>query len=121
MQLSAPEPSAERPLPPGYAALVRAVEAGRAGRGHPGKGWAETRALVLGYMAQGMVRARIGGILGRSTPRITQLREEGCEAVLHGAAESSEADAACRELWRRWCTDRADAAACARLARIAEG
>ena len=118
MPQTAPESSSERHVPPGYEALVKAIEAGRAGRGHPGGGWAETRALVLGYMAQGMVRARIGGILGRSTPRITQLREEGCEAVLRGGEASPEADAACGELWRRWCKERADAAACGRVERI---
>jgi hypothetical protein len=114
----APDSLGGRPIPPGYAELVIAVEAGRAGRGRPGGGWAQMRALALGYMAQGMVRARIGGLLGRSTPRITQLREEGCEAVLLGGAASAEADAACGALWQRWCLERDDAAACARVARI---
>jgi hypothetical protein len=116
----APGPPPEAPLPPAYETLRAAIERGRAGRGgRAGPAWSRLRALVLAYAAQGMLRARIGGILGVSTQRVTQLREEGCDAVLRGGSESPQAEAACADRWRRWCAA-GDAAACARLRRMAE-
>jgi hypothetical protein len=109
----APPDSADLPEPPGYAALVNAIDAGRTGRGRASGAWSPLRAFVLGFAAQGLLRVRIAGLLGISTQRITQLREEGCEAVLRGGLASPEADIACTAQWQRWC-QRGDAAACAR-------
>jgi hypothetical protein len=111
----------EAPLPPADAAILEAIERGRAGRGgRTGQAWSNLRALVLAYAAQGMLRARIGGMLGISTQRVTQLREEGCDAVLRGGMPSPRADAACADRWRRWCAG-GDAEACARVERTPRG
>jgi len=117
MPPSAPGPTPEAPYPPADETIREAVERGRAGRGgRAGPAWSQLRALVLAYAAQGMLRARIGGILGLSTQRVTQLREEGCDAVLRGGLASPEAEAACADRWRRWCAA-GDADACARVPR----
>jgi hypothetical protein len=108
------EPLREEAIPPTYAAMLEAIEEGRAGRGRSGRRWSELRALVLAATAQGQMRARIGGMLGLSSQRITQLREEGCDSVLRGGVESPEAARVCAARWRLWCA-RGDADACARV------
>ena len=96
--------------------LFTAVEEGRHGRGRNGaEEWSRIRALVLGEFARGLTRARIGGTIGLSSQRVTQLREEGCEAVLRGGVASHEADRACIAVWSRWCQSRGDREACQRL------
>lgn len=115
MTASEPDPPSEEELPPTYATMLEAIEQGRAGRGRSGRRWSESRAFVLASAAQGQMRARIGGTLGLSSQRVTQLREEGCDAVLRGGAASAEAEQVCAPQWRRWCA-RGDADACARTA-----
>jgi hypothetical protein len=116
MSPSEPDPTLEASRPPAYEAIRAAIERGRAGRGRAGPAWSDLRAQVLAYAAQGMLRARIGGLLGISTQRVTQLREEGCDAVLRGGAESTQAETVCADHWRRWCAA-GDTDACARVRR----
>jgi hypothetical protein len=105
--------------PPAYEALLEAVERGRAGRIESrAREWAHVRALVLALTFQGLSRVRIGGSLSLSTQRITQLREEACEAVLRGGAESLEADTVCAATWTRWCEVHGDADAFQRVQSI---
>lgn len=100
-------------------ALFEAVEAGRSGRGRNGaEEWSRIRALVLQELGRGLTRARVGGMLGLSSQRVTQLREEGCEAVLRGGADSVEAEQACASAWERWCMSRGDEAACKRVKQV---
>jgi hypothetical protein len=99
--------------------LFDAVEQGRHGRGRNGATeWSRVRALVLQELARGLTRARVGGMLGLSSQRVTQLREEGCEAALRGGMPSVEAEHACASTWERWCTSRGDDAACKRVRRL---
>jgi hypothetical protein len=105
--------------PPAFEATREAVEHGRAGRGRGESQWSQQRALVLVYTAQGMLRVRIAGLLGISSQRVTQLREEGCDAVLRGGMANLEAEAACADRWRRWCAA-GDATACARVPQMPE-
>jgi hypothetical protein len=119
MPPSEPAPTFHVALPPAVKATHEAVEHGRAGRGRGESPWSQQRALVLVYTAQGMLRVRIAGLLGISTQRVTQLREEGCDAVLRGGMANLEAEAACADRWRRWCAT-GDADACARLRQIPE-
>jgi hypothetical protein len=96
--------------------LVDAVEQGRHGRGRHGTAeWSRIRALVLQELGRGLTRARVGGMLGLSTQRVTQLREEGCEAALRGGVPSIEAEHACASTWERWCQSRGDEEACKRV------
>jgi hypothetical protein len=98
--------------------LFEAVEQGRHGRGrHGATEWSRVRALVLQELGRGLTRARVGGMLGLSSQRVTQLREEGCEAALRGGAPSVEAEHACVQTWERWCLSRGDEAACQRIRR----
>jgi hypothetical protein len=100
--------------------LIEAVEQGRHGRGRNGtEEWSRVRALVLQELGRGLTRARVGGMLGLSSQRVTQLREEGCEAVLRGGADSHDAEQACASTWERWCMSRGDEGACNRLKRVA--
>lgn len=99
--------------------LIDAVEQGRHGRGRNGAAeWSRVRAKVLQELGRGLTRARVGGMLGLSSQRVTQLREEGCEAVLRGGADSADAEQACAGAWERWCMARGDEAACKRLKRV---
>jgi hypothetical protein len=99
--------------------LFEAVEQGRHGRGrHGGTEWSRIRAIVLQELGRGLTRARVGGMLGLSSQRVTQLREEGCEAALRGELPSVEAEHACAQTWERWCTSRGDEAACRRIRRL---
>ncbi len=99
--------------------LFDAVEQGRHGRGRNGAAeWSRIRALVLQELSRGLTRARVGGMLGLSSQRVTQLREEGCEAALRGGVPSLEAEQACASTWERWCTSRGDDAACQRVRRL---
>lgn len=98
--------------------LLAAVEQGRHGRGRNGAAeWSRVRALVLQELGRGLTRARVGGMLGLSTQRVTQLREEGCEAALRGGLPSVTAEHACFSAWERWCTSRGDDMACKRIKR----
>lgn len=96
--------------------VEEAIDRGRAGRGRatPDK-WVRIRAQVLRELSRGLTRARIGGSLGVSSQRVTQLTEEACDAVLRGGMVVLTADEACDATWRRWCESRADRAACDRL------
>jgi hypothetical protein len=114
-----PTPTLHVALPPAVEATREAVECGRAERGRGDVSWSEQRALILVYTAQGMLRVRIAGQLGISSQRVTQLREEGCDAVLRGGMASLEAEAACADRWRRWCA-MGDADACARVRHMPE-
>src|SRR5262245_34433940 len=103
---------------PSSVSILEAVEQGRAGRGrHGAQEWSRLRAQVLTYWSRGLTRARIGGMLGLSSQRVTQRREEACDAVLRGGAESQDAAAACEATWKRWCEERDDREACQRLRR----
>jgi hypothetical protein len=62
-----------------------------------------------------LTRARIGGDLGISSQRITQLAEEACDAILRSDLEVQAATAACAPTWQRWCEGRGDEEACRRL------
>lgn len=57
--------------------------------------WSRIRAFVLQELARGLTPAQVGGMLGRSSQRVTQLREEGCEAALRWGVPSLEAEQAC--------------------------
>jgi hypothetical protein len=99
--------------------LFDAVEQGRHGRGrHGATEWSRVRALVLQELSRGLTRARVGGMLGLSSQRVTQLREEGCEAALRGGVSSVEAEQACFSTWERWCVSRGDEPACKRIRRL---
>jgi hypothetical protein len=101
---------------PSRVSILEAVEQGRAGRGrHGSQEWSRLRAEVLTHWGRGLTRARIGGMMGFSSQRVTQLREEACDAVLRGGADSDDACAACAATWRRWCEERGDREACGRL------
>jgi len=96
--------------------LFEAVEEGRHGRGRNGAAeWSRIRALVQQELGRGLTRARVGGMLGLSSQRVTQLREEGCEAALRGGMASVEAEHACAQTWERWCVSRGDEPACRRI------
>ena len=93
-----------------------AIENGRAGRGRRGpETWVQVRARVLHELSHGLTRARIGGTLGISSQRVTQLAEEACDAILRSDAEVHDAEAACAPTWQRWCEGRGDELACQRL------
>jgi hypothetical protein len=49
----------------------------------------------------------------------TRLIAEACDAVLHSRLPSHEADVACREVWRRWCSYRMPAA-CERVRQMTQ-
>jgi hypothetical protein len=96
--------------------IQEAIGRGRSGRGRSGpEEWVRVRAQVLQELSRGLTRARIGGTLGVSSQRVTQLAEEACDAVLRGEAEVHAADEACAPTWRRWCESRGDELACRRL------
>ena len=93
-----------------------AIEHGRGGRGSRGpEAWAQVRARVLDELCRGLTRARIGGDLGISSQRVTQLTEEACDAILRSDIDVPAADAACAPTWQRWCEGRGDDQACRRL------
>lgn len=93
-----------------------AIEHGRAGRGSRGpETWVQARARVLNELSRGLTRARIGGTLGISSQRVTQLAEEACDAILRSDVDVQAADAACAATWQRWCDGRGDELACRRL------
>ena len=93
-----------------------AIERGRAGRGKMGPDeWSRLRARVLLEIGHGLTRARIGGELGISSQRVTQLSEEACDAVLRSDPLALAAEQACAPTWERWCDSRGDELACARL------
>ena len=93
-----------------------AIGRGRAGRGRSGPDeWNRVRAQVLQELSRGLTRARIGGSLGVSSQRVTQLAEEACDAVLRGDAQVHAAEEACAPTWQRWCESRGDDLACRRL------
>jgi hypothetical protein len=93
-----------------------AIELGRAGRGRGGpEAWIQVRAKVLQELSRGLTRARIGGYLGVSSQRVTQLTEEACDAVLRADADVPAAESACAPSWQRWCESRGDELACRRL------
>lgn len=93
-----------------------AIERGRSGRGRGGVAeWVRVRAQVLSEVAHGLSRARIGGILGVSSQRVTQLTEEACDAVLRGGAVVRMTEEVCAATWTRWCVTRGDDVACSRL------
>lgn len=93
-----------------------AIEHGRAGRGSRGpETWVQIRARVLNELNRGLTRARIGGTLGISSQRVTQLAEEACDAILRSDIDVQAADAACAPTWQRWCESRSDELACRRL------
>jgi hypothetical protein len=114
------QPTWEESLPAGYEAIRTAIARGYAGQARHRSTWLHHCALVLAYTTQGLFRVTIAGRLGYSTQRITQLREEGCAAILRGAGEIPEAETVCADRWRRWCSERGDANACARVSRSAE-
>lgn len=93
-----------------------AIDQGRAGRGRetPDK-WVRIRAQVLRELSQGLTRARVGGSMGVSSQRVTQLAEEACDAVLRSGMSARVADEACSATWMRWCENRGDSLACERL------
>lgn len=96
--------------------LQDAIERGRGSRGSRGpETWVQVRAQVLTELSRGLTRARIGGILGISSQRVTQLTEEACDAILRSDLEVPAADAACAPTWQRWCEGRGDDQACLRL------
>ena len=96
--------------------LADAIELGRGQRGRGGpEGWTRVRAQVLQEISRGLTRARIGGSLGVSSQRVTQLIEEACDAVLRGQAHVRAAEEACLPTWQRWCEGRSDELACKRL------
>jgi hypothetical protein len=93
-----------------------AIERGRAGGGRSTtEGGLRVRAQVLQELGRGLTRARIGGDLGVSSQRVTQLAEEACDAVLRGDANVHAAEDACAPTWQRWCESRGDELACQRL------
>lgn len=93
-----------------------AIERGRGSRGSRGpEKWVQVRAQVLDELSRGLTRARIGGILGISSQRVTQLTEEACDAILRSDLDVPSADAACAATWQRWCEGRGDNQACLRL------
>lgn len=93
-----------------------AIEHGRGSRGsHGPEAWVQVRARVLGELSRGLTRARIGGSLGISSQRVTQLTEEACDAILRSDLHVQAADAACAPTWQRWCEGRGDEQACRRL------
>ena len=99
--------------------ILAAVEAGRGHRGGTKpEAWVRHRARLLTLALSGLTRVRLGGILGVSGGHAATLTAEACDAVLRGGRRSTEAEAACRDLWRRWC-DRGDDLACDRVGRIA--
>lgn len=96
--------------------LEEAIDRGRAGRGKNGPSeWNRLRARVLQQIIRGLTRARIGGELGISSQRVTQLTEEACDAVLRSEPSSIGAEQACAPTWERWCESRGDELACVRL------
>ena len=93
-----------------------AIERGRGSRGSRGpETWVQVRARILGELSRGLTRARIGGDLGISSQRVTQLTEEACDAILRSDLDVPAADAVCAPTWQRWCEGRGDAQACGRL------
>lgn len=96
--------------------IQEAIERGRGGRGSRGpQAWVQVRARVLDELSRGLTRARIGGDLGISSQRVTQLTEEACDAILRSDIDVPAADAACAPTWQHWCEGRGDAQACGRL------
>lgn len=114
------------PLP----TVLAAIERGRGRRGsrspslpedwvtadlnrHSG-GWSWLRAIILTMRSEGWSYKVIAEDLGISHARVGQLASEACDAVMRTPASSPEAEAACQRIWRWWCNQRGDEAACMR-------
>lgn len=110
--------------------LLAAIERGRGRRGSRGSrvpadwvpadlnrysgGWSWLRAIVLTMRSEGWSYQVIAEGLGISRARVGQLASEACDAVMRTPATSPEAEVACQRVWRWWCNQRGDEAACAR-------
>jgi hypothetical protein len=101
------------PIPSIRVAIARGR--GRRGWKDPAA-WVRFRAQLLSALALGHPLVWLEEVRELPAGEITRLTGEACDAVLRGGGESSEADAACADTWRRWCRYH-HPAACARVRR----
>lgn len=83
--------------------------------GQPTSRWSRIRATVVTLRSEGWSTLAIGDELGISRSRVQQLILEACDAILRALPRSREADQVCAPVWQRWCDERGDAEACARV------